>query len=257
MTAPLHVRVLGAGEGVPVLALHGVTGQGGQWRELSHALPGARMIAVDLRGHGHSPWTPPWHLEQHLADTLAVLDDLGLARVAVAGHSFGAALAVHLAHAAPDRVDRLALLDPAIGLDPRDMLARAVSTYTDGSYPDVASARADHATAWAGVDGALIDTEIAEHLAPDGDRFRLRYCNPAAVVAWSDLARPALTPPPGTPTLVLPAGRAGLVDPGWLDACRAELGDALTVGEIDAGHMLHLERTAAVAALLGPFLGLV
>jgi pimeloyl-ACP methyl ester carboxylesterase len=31
-------------------------------------------------------------------------------------------------------------------------------------------------------------------------------------------------------------------------------GDAITVAEIDAGHMLHLERTAEVAALLGAFL---
>ena len=41
--------------------------------------------------------------------------------------------------------------------------------------------------------------------------------------------------------------RADFVDPAWVRACRAELGAALTVHEIDAGHVLYLERTEQVA----------
>ena len=96
-----------------MLVLHGVTGHAARWHVLAEALPELRMIAVDLRGHGRSPWTPPWNLEQHVADVLAVLDDLDLARVTVVGHSFGGAIAVHLARTAPERVDGLVLLDPA------------------------------------------------------------------------------------------------------------------------------------------------
>jgi lipase len=47
---------------------------------------------------------------------------------------------------------------------------------------------------------------------------------------------------------------ADFVDLAWVAACRAELGDALTVAEVDAGHMLFLERTAEVADLCGAFL---
>ena len=147
----LHVRTYGAADGPAVLALHGVTGHAARWRVLAEALPELRLIAVDLRGHGHSPWTPPWHLEQHVADALAVLDELGLDRVAVFGHSFGGAIAVHLARTAPDRVERLVLLDPAIGLDPQDMLETAEETRADESYPDLAAARADRAQRWPGV----------------------------------------------------------------------------------------------------------
>lgn len=251
---PLHVHSFGPTDGRPVLALHGVTGHGARWRVLAHALPGVRLIAVDLRGHGRSPWTPPWRIEQHVADALAVLDALGLPRAAVAGHSFGGAIAVHLARTAPQRVERLVLLDPAIGLDAHDMLETAESARNDESYPGLAAARADRAQRWEGIADDLVDAELADHLVPDGDRLRYRYSQAAAVVAWSEMARPALTPPAGTPTLLLPAAKADFVDPAWVEACRAELGDALTVAEIDAGHMLYLERTAEVAELVRPFL---
>ncbi|MDT7653751.1 MAG: lipase [Pseudonocardiales bacterium] len=253
--APLNVRTFGPPDGVPVLALHGVTGHSARWRVLAEALPEIRLIAVDLRGHGRSPWTPPWHIEQHVADALAVLDDLGLARVAVAGHSFGGAIAVHLARTAPERVERLLLLDPAIGLDAQDMLETAEASRADESFPDVPAARADRTQRWEGIAAELVDAELTDHLVPDGDRYRYRYCGAAAVVAWSEMARAALTPPAGTPTLLLPAAKADFVAPGWVDVCRAELGDALTVIEIDAGHMVYLERTAEVADEMRRFLG--
>ncbi len=250
----LYVHTYGPDDGVPVLALHGVTGHGARWRVLAEALPHVRFVGVDLRGHGRSPWTPPWNIEQHVTDALAVLDDLGLARVVVAGHSFGGAIALHLARAAPERVERLVLLDPATGLDAQDMLDTAETSRADESYPDLTAARADRAGRWAGVDGALVDAELAEHLVRDGVRWRYRYCRAAAVVAWSEMARPALTPPPGLPTLLLPARRADFVAAAWVDACRAALGDRLTVSEIDSGHMVYLERTAQVADLMRGFL---
>jgi lipase len=255
VTAPaLHVEELGSASGRPVLALHGVTGHALRWRVLADALPDVRLIAVDLRGHGHSPWTPPWNLEQHVSDALGVLDRLGLDRAAVAGHSFGGAIAVHLARAAPQRVERLILLDPAIGLDPQEMLDSAEDTRADESYPDLDAARADRAQRWEGVDATLVEAELTAHLIADGDRLRYRYSRASVIAAWGEMARPAVPPPAGTRTLILPAAKADYVDPAWLDACRRELGEALTVTEVDAGHMLYLERTTEVAGLMAAFL---
>ncbi|WP_214404611.1 alpha/beta fold hydrolase [Pseudonocardia lacus] len=253
--APLHVVELGPADGRPVLALHGVTGHAHRWDVLSAALPGVRLLAVDLRGHGRSPWVPPWNLEQHVADALAVLDRFALPRAAVMGHSFGGAIAVHLARAAPERVERLVLLDPAFGLDPQDMLETAEESRAGQSYPDLAAARADRALRWEGIDAALVEAELTEHLVPDGERLRYRYSPASVITAWSEMARPAVPPPPGTRTLVLPAAKADFVRPAWLDACRAELGELLTVAEVDAGHMLYLERTAETAAHVAAFLG--
>ncbi|MCX6462418.1 MAG: alpha/beta hydrolase [Pseudonocardiales bacterium] len=250
----LHVHPHGPADGTPVLALHGVTGHARRWPVLAAALPGVRLVGVDLRGHGHSPWAPPWGIEQHVADVVATLDALGLGRVPVLGHSFGGAIAVHLARTAPERVERLVLLDPALGLDPQEMLETAESTRADESYPDRAAARADRAERWAGIDAALIEAELDAHLVPDGGRWRYRYCRSAAVAAWSEMARPAVTPPPGTPTLLVPATKADFVSDAWVEDCRAALGDDLVVTPVDSGHMVFLERTAEVAAAIRGFL---
>lgn len=250
----LNLRVSGPAGGPPVLALHGVTGHAARFDVLAAALPQLRLLAVDLRGHGHSPWTPPWSIEQHVADAVATLDGLGLDRVTVLGHSFGGAIALHLARAVPGRVARLVLLDPALGLDAQDMLETATESCADASWPDLAAARADRAARWAGVPADRVEAELAAHLVVDGGRYRYRYAPPAVVTAWGEMARPAVVPPAGIPTLLVPAAKADFVDPAWVAACRDALGPDLTVAEVDAGHMLYLERTAEVADLLRAFL---
>lgn len=251
----LHVRAYGPEDGRPVLALHGVTGHSARWRVVADALPELRILAVDLRGHGRSTWNPPWGIEQHVQDALAVLDAAGWSSAAVLGHSYGGAIALHLARTAPGRVERLALLDPAVGLDPRDMLLAAEDTRADETFPDLVAARAHRAIRWAGIADELVEAELAEHLVTDDEgRLRYRYCQAAVVTAWSEMARPPVLPPEGMPTLLVPALQAEFVKPRWVKACRAALGDALTVQELDAGHMVYLERTADVAALLRGFL---
>lgn len=249
----LHVHTFGSRSGLPVLALHGVTGHGARWQPLAAAVPELRWLGVDLRGHGRSPWSPPWGIEQHVEDALTVLDRLAIDDVTVVGHSFGGAVAVHLAHAAPDRVERLVLLDPAIGLDPDDMLETAEDARAAESFLDVDAARKDRAQRWEGVADELVEAEVTAHLAHLGDRWEWRYCRSAVVAAWGELARPALTPPTGTPTLIMAGARGGFVEPAWVQRCRAELGNALRVVEVDAGHMLFLQRTDEVASHLREF----
>jgi lipase len=255
MAEPLHVHLSGDPVGPPVLALHGVTGHGLRFRPLTERLTHLRWIAPDLRGHGRSPWVPPWRLEQHVADVLAVLDAQGVERAAVVGHSFGGAIAIHLARSAPERVERLVLVDPALGLDPQDMLETAEETRADESYPDVAAARAAKAEGWEGVADHWVDAEVEAHLEERDGAWRWRYSRASVIGAWSEMARPAVVPPAGTRTLIVPATKADFVSEAWLAACAAELGEALTVRRVDTGHMVYLERPEESAALVGDFLG--
>ena len=64
-----------------------------------------------------------------------------------------------------------------------------------------------------------------------------------------------MTPPPGLPTLLVPAERAEFVRAEWVKELQAELGDLLTVHPMDTGHMVYLERPAETAAVIEAFLG--
>jgi pimeloyl-ACP methyl ester carboxylesterase len=107
-------RMGGAGADAPtVVAIHGITATSRSWLAVAAALGGrAAVIAPDLRGRAASrPLGPPYGLDAHAADVLALLDALGLRAPVIAGHSLGAYIACRFAVTHPDRVARLVLVD--------------------------------------------------------------------------------------------------------------------------------------------------
>jgi pimeloyl-ACP methyl ester carboxylesterase len=99
-----------------VVLVHGVSGHAGAWVGVGAGLAasgGFRPLAVDLRGHGQSQWSPDHEYSTlaHVDDLLAVLDALDLAQVSLVGSSWGALVALGFAHAHPSRVRRLVLVD--------------------------------------------------------------------------------------------------------------------------------------------------
>ena len=252
----LRLHSFGPADGRPVLALHGLKGHGPRFRELAtEQLPHLRVHAPDLRGHGGSPMGPPWTLEQHTADVVAVMDSLGLYRVAVIGHGIGATLAVYLARRVPHRVSRIVLLDPGIGLPPALARAKARDALDPPAFDDPEQAAQARTKYWPVAAHHLVAAEVADHLeqGPDG-RWRWRYLPEMAAATFAQLARPAVTPPPTTPTLLMIAGRYGAVSPDYVAACRESLGERLTVTELDCGHQIHVERSGWTGALIRDFL---
>ncbi|WP_062292277.1 alpha/beta hydrolase [Demequina phytophila] len=99
------------------LLVHGVTSSHLAFTHLVSRVPGMRFIAPDLRGRGASHGVQgAAGMAAHARDIVAVLDAFGLDGVPVVGHSMGAFVAVVLAHRAPTRVSRLALLDGGLPL---------------------------------------------------------------------------------------------------------------------------------------------
>jgi pimeloyl-ACP methyl ester carboxylesterase len=110
----IHVAQAGAGD--PVLLLHQTPRS---WDEYRDVLPllgeQMRAIAIDTIGYGDSS-PPPWppSIERWAEVSVSVLDALGIERASVVGHHTGAVIAVELAAAHGDRVDRLVLSAPAV-----------------------------------------------------------------------------------------------------------------------------------------------
>jgi lipase len=251
---PLHVQEFGAGR--PVLALHGLSGHGARWRRFAERqLGGFRVIAPDLRGHGNSVAYPPWNLEQFVEDLLGVLDGLGLQRVPVMGHSFGGAMGVYLAAMAPERVESLVLIDPALGLDAVEGLQDAEDAREDELFDDLTAARVSQADRWPFASDEQLKDELDDNFVQTGDgRWRRNYVNAMAVTAWSEMSRPLRIPAKSVRTLLIPATGADFVTPEFIAAYRAELGDNLTVHEVDCGHVIYLERPDELGELITGFL---
>jgi pimeloyl-ACP methyl ester carboxylesterase len=113
----LFVRDCGEGgrEQPPVVFVHSLGGNGGQWAlQIDHLRPHRRAVALDLRGHGDSDPADDgnYSIAALAGDLAAVVDQLALHRFVLAGHSLGASVAVEYAGREPRRVAGLLLVDP-------------------------------------------------------------------------------------------------------------------------------------------------
>ncbi|MEV4257516.1 alpha/beta fold hydrolase, partial [Spirillospora sp. NPDC049652] len=110
-----HVVDLGRDTGrSPVVMLHGLfTGSAASWFfTAAPALARTRRVRLpDWRGHGLTERTPTGYDTATMADDLAALT-ADLPPFAIAGHSYGATVAVRFARAHPGRTTALALVDP-------------------------------------------------------------------------------------------------------------------------------------------------
>jgi pimeloyl-ACP methyl ester carboxylesterase len=104
------------GSGTPVLLLHGLASTRRFWDLVVPGLAGLPVLALDQRGHGDSDRPQgPYDGEAVVADALTALDAVGLSRVVVVGHSWGAWTALRLAAAAPSRVLAVVAVDGGVG----------------------------------------------------------------------------------------------------------------------------------------------
>jgi len=114
----LYIRDGGADEhpeALPILFLHSLGGNGGQWAlQLDHVRRHRRGVALDFRGHGESDPAEDgdYSVAGLASDVAAVADQLSLRRFFLAGHSLGSAVAIEYAGRHPERVAGLLLVDP-------------------------------------------------------------------------------------------------------------------------------------------------
>ncbi len=137
--AEARVAYRRAGQGTPVVLIHGVGMQGSVWAPQIAALAARHdVIALDMLGHGGSSRPAGDAQLGDYADAVAaVLDGLTLARAHVVGHSMGALVAVQFALDHPDRTLGLVAMNAVFCRTPEQRAAvEARVGALDGSKPD-------------------------------------------------------------------------------------------------------------------------
>ncbi len=133
----VHLNAEVAGEGPPILLLHGFTGSAATWTTHIAAWHGFTTIAVDLLGHGDSD-SPADHeryrMERCVDDLIALLDHLDIERAAVLGYSMGGRIALQLALHSPGRFSALVLESASPGIE--DAAEREARVRSDAALAD-------------------------------------------------------------------------------------------------------------------------
>jgi len=112
LVAGRELHYVRAGEGPPLVFLHGVLGSHRVWDGLAADLARDHLvIAPDLFGHGASDKRRgDYSLGAHAATVRDLLDQLGLGRATMIGHSLGGGIAMQFVYLFPDRVTALVLV---------------------------------------------------------------------------------------------------------------------------------------------------
>lgn len=245
------------GTGFPVVILHGLFGAGRNWASIAAAFADRhRVVTVDLRNHGESPWAEPHDYPALAADVANLIERVCDGPAHVVGHSMGGKAAMVLALDRPELVERLVVVDiaPARSLNPAGdyvRAMRAVSLEQCGSRADVEAALA----------GAIPDAAIRRFLVqnvrsgPDG----LRWPNNLDALdrhMESILSFP--TYPPGRtftkPTLFIAGGRSHYIRPEHRPEIERLFPHVRFAVIENAGHWVHAEAPGPFVAEVRGFL---
>lgn len=235
-----------SGEGPAVVCLHSNASTSAQWRPLMERLSDRfRVIAVDAYGAGKSPgWQPgtPGWLDDELALLKPLFDNIE-GQFDLAGHSYGAAIALKAALRTPSRVKSLALYEPTLfslllAQDPRHPAAQGIRDAAEDAAAAVA--RGDFEAAaerfidyWMGPGawGAMPQTRrpaVAQSMRGIAYWAHALFNEPTPLSAFAGL---------DVPVLYLVGGRSPASSRGVFDLLKRTLPN-LRVKQFDAlGHM--------------------
>ncbi len=103
------------GEGQALVILHGLFGFSDNWQTQAKKFAEYyRVVLVDLRNHGHSPWSEDFSYALMVEDLAELFKKLGLKQVLLLGHSMGGKVAMHFAQKNPSLVSKLIVVDMGV-----------------------------------------------------------------------------------------------------------------------------------------------
>jgi esterase len=248
------LNAIQAGDGPPVVLLHGLFGAGRNFGSIQRALaPRFRVVTLDMRNHGDSPHGADMRYPTQAADVRETLSALGIGTAAVIGHSMGGKAAMTMALLWPETVGRLLVSDiaPVVYQHGNDAIAAALAALPLSA--SLTRQAADAALAEA-VPRADIRAFLLQNLRfGEKPHWRIGLQEIAGAIAdlegWSDLK--------GTyagPTLFVTGVKSDYVLAEHRPIIRSWFPAARFVAIKDAGHWVHADKPAGFLSVLEAFL---
>lgn len=136
----IEVNFKTAGEGIPVLILHGWGGSSNSWKKIQENLAyrGYKAICPDLPGFGKSQAPKEaWSVSDYMGWVIELTNYLELNEFHLIAHSFGGRIAVKLANKYPEKIKSLILCSPAgikTKIDAKDGAIKALAGFGNSIF---------------------------------------------------------------------------------------------------------------------------
>ncbi|HBK04876.1 MAG TPA: alpha/beta hydrolase [Acetobacteraceae bacterium] len=248
------LNAIQAGEGPPVVLMHGLFGQARNFGAIQRALaPKFRVVALDMRNHGDSPHGVDMRYPTQADDVRETLLSLGIERAAVIGHSMGGKAAMALALQWPELVGRVLVSDIAPVIYQHGNTAFTTAMQAIKLSPTLTRREADAALAQTVEDETLRPFLLQNLRFGPQPEWKIGLAEIAAAIpdleGWIDL--------PGTyegPSVFVTGARSTYVLPEHRPIIRSLFPAARFVAVKNAGHWVHADNPAGFLSVLEAFL---
>jgi pimeloyl-ACP methyl ester carboxylesterase len=245
------------GEGPPLIILHGLFGSGRNWTSIAKKLSlNWRVLTVDLRNHGASPWNAEMNYAVMADDVLTLIEAENLDKPVLLGHSMGGKCAMMVALTDPNAVGAMIAADIA-----PVSYGHSHESYVDALQAiDLAAVKrradADAALRQAVPDAALRGFLLHNLAFEDaGPRWRLNLdALDRNMDALTGFPEPAQGDVYTGPSMFVVGAKSDYVRPDHHAAIRRLFPQASILLIADAGHWLHAEKPAEFFDLVSKFL---
>lgn len=236
----------------PLLIVHGLFGSARNWGVVAKRLSTTRrVICVDQRNHGHSPWFDSHSYEDMAADLAEIIEAQGMP-MHVLGHSMGGKAAMVLALTRPELVHQLSVADiapVAYSHDQNQNIAamQAVDLSQVHKRSDAVAQLAQH------IDDETLQSFFTQSLDVTGQKWRLNLDVLSAEMP-KILGFPAMSGHFEGPTLFLSGGESDYVTVAQRPTIRALFPKARFAKITGAGHWLHAQKPREFVASMHAWL---
>ena len=248
------------GQGQPLVVVHGLFGSASNWRTVALKLEKDYAVwSVDLRNHGNSFHRQGMSYAQQADDLLRWLDNVGLDKVSLLGHSMGGKVVMEFALRYPSRVEKLIVVDIApIQYTPshNEIIASLIELKAQEPWHD--RRQADQLlTDFLGEEAIQTRLFLLTNLRRTEDGLRLRVgIKEIAEDYAAILDAPAAVAEGKTfagPSLAIRGTQSDYVPDSSLPVFK-QFFPAITQVDLDGGHWLHAEQAEAFIAAVSDFL---